>query len=77
MVQKAHIRYRSGYKYQLMRQEHLSDDQWREEADLELKRMCLKDGMPRVRALWVHIAVRKRGGPAASPESRKKIHTAP
>lgn len=63
--------------YQLMRQEHLSDDQWREEADLDLKRMCLKDGMPRARAWWVHIAVRKRGGPAASPELRKKIHTAP
>ena len=63
--------------YQLMRQEHLSDDQWREEADMELKRMCLEDGMPRVRAWWVHKAVRKGGGPAASPESRERIHEAP
>ena len=63
--------------YQLMRQEKLSKDRWREEADLELKRICLEDGMSRIRAWWVHRGVRLGGDPAASPESRKKIHTAP
>ena len=63
--------------YQLMRQELLSNDLWRAEADLELKRMCREDGMSRIRAWWVHRGVRIGGDPAASPESRKKIHTAP
>ena len=63
--------------YQLMRAERLSKDQWREEADLELKRICLKDGMSRIRAWWVHRGVRLGGDPSASPESRKEIHTAP
>lgn len=63
--------------YQLMRQEHLSTDRWRERADLELKRICREDGMSRIRAWWVHRGLRLGGGPAASPESRKPIHTAP
>jgi len=63
--------------YQLMRAKKLSKDQWREEADLELKRICLKDGMSRIRAWWVHIGVRLGGGSSASTESRKEIHTAP
>ena len=63
--------------YQLMRQELLSNERWRVEADLELKRICREDGMSRIRAWWVHRGVRLAGEPAASPESRKKIHTAP
>jgi len=63
--------------YQLMRAKKLSKDQWREEADLELKRICLKDGMSRIRAWWVHKGVRLGGGSSASTESRKEIHTAP
>ncbi len=63
--------------YQLMRHEHLDKDTWRETADLELKRMCREDGMSRIRAWWVHEAVRRWGDPAASPESRKPIKSAP
>jgi len=63
--------------YQLMRQKKLSKDRWRAEADLELKRICLEDGMSRIRAWWVHRGVRLGGDPSASPESRKEIHTAP
>ena len=63
--------------YQLMRQEELSKERWRDAADSELKRICLEDGMSRLRAWWVHRGVRLGGDPAASPESRKKIHTAP
>ena len=62
--------------YQLMRN-GLLPGSGREEADLELKRMCIEDGMWRVRAAWVHRGVRVGGGPAASPESLKKIHRAP
>lgn len=63
--------------YQLMRQEHLSQEQWRAVADLELKRLCREDGMWKVRAWWVHKAVSVWGKPAASPESRKKVSVAP
>ena len=63
--------------YQLMRDAGLSKEQWRDEADLELKRICLEDGMSSLRAWWVHRGVRVGGDPSASPDSRKPIHTAP
>lgn len=63
--------------YQLMRDAGLSKEQWRDEADLELKRICLEDGMCRLRAWWVHRGVRLGGDPSASPESRKPVRTAP
>jgi hypothetical protein len=63
--------------YQLMRMERLSKDQWRAEADRELKRFCLEDGMWKIRAWWVHRGVRLGGDPAASPETRKPISVAP
>jgi len=62
--------------YQLLRNE-LIDEKWRDEADEELRRICVEDDMPRICARWVYIAVRKWGKVAASPESRKKIHKAP
>ena len=62
--------------YQLLRNE-LIDEKWRDEADEELRRICREDDMSKIRAWWVYIAVRKWGNVAASPESRKKIHTAP
>lgn len=63
--------------YQLMRDHGLSPDRWRATADLELKRCCLEDGMSTLRAWWVHRGVRLGGGPAASPESRKPVLSAP
>lgn len=62
--------------YQLLRNE-LIDEKWRDEADDELRRICVEDGMSKICAKWVYIAVRKWGKVAASPESRKKIHKAP
>jgi hypothetical protein len=63
--------------YQLMRDHGLPVDPWRKVADLELKRLCLEDGMSSVRAWWVHRGVRLGGGAAASPESRKPVKSAP
>lgn len=62
--------------YQLMRNK-LVDQTFRDEADEELKRICLEDGMSRLRAWLVHRGVRLGGGPAASPESLKEIYKAP
>ena len=62
--------------YQLLRIKKL-EPKWRKESDNELARICREDGMSRIRAWWVLRSVRLGGGPAASPESRKPVHTAP
>jgi len=62
--------------YQLMRDNGLPT-QWRDEADTELRRCCFEDGMSWLRAWWVHRAVRLAATKEASPESQKKVYTAP
>ena len=62
--------------YQLMRQELLGSE-WRYAADKELNKICLEDGMSKVRAWWVYRAVQRMAGFAASPENKKKVHVAP
>ena len=63
--------------YQLMRNDRLSKDRWRNETDLELRRMCRQDGMSRLRAWWVYRGLKHFGDPAASPEQRKPVKMAP
>lgn len=63
--------------YQLMRMRLLENEKWRKEADKELRRICLEDGMPWLRAWWVYQGVRIGGKKAASTGSLKKVHTAP
>ena len=63
--------------YQIMRLQLLSKEQWRDEADLELKRICREDGMARFRAWYVYRSVRIWGDPATSPANRTKMQTAP
>ena len=62
--------------YQLMRTGTL-DIKWREQADKELKRICLEDGMSKIRAWYVYKSVRLFAGKAASAENTKKVYTAP
>lgn len=61
--------------YQLMRAKHL-DCGWREAADQELRRICIEDGMSRIRAWWVYTAVRKAGERYAQWQD-EEILTAP
>jgi len=63
--------------YQLIREEHLPETPNRELADQILRRLCLEDGMYRVRAWWVYHAVRKFGNPAADPSRKRPITLAP
>ena len=63
--------------YQLMRSTDLDGEKWRKTADDELKRICREDCMSRIRAWYVHRAVRKAAGYAALPEAQKEIHRAP
>lgn len=63
--------------YQLMRQGFLNHETWRGEADLELKRLCLEDGMWAIRAWWVYKGVQWFAEDAAKEDSRKEIFQAP
>jgi hypothetical protein len=63
--------------YQLMRMKHLSDELHRKDADKELRRMCIEDGMSSIRAFWVYESVRQFGGSAASADNVKPVLVAP
>jgi len=63
--------------YQLMREEYLDDDTCRIDADRLLRQMCREDGMTAIRAMWVYLAVRVGGGPAADPANSKPPTQAP
>jgi len=62
--------------YQLIRQ-GLVKDIWRKEADKELRRICLEDGMSKIRAWWVYHSVRLAGGSSAIPGNVREICVAP
>ena len=63
--------------YQLMRNKLIDKEKWRKKADGDLRRMCVEDGMSRIRAWWVHEAVRCCGDSAASEGMRKEVKKAP
>lgn len=63
--------------YQLMRMKLLSDELHRKTADEELKRICIEDGMSKIRAWWVYESVRQFGGAAASADKIKPVLRAP
>ena len=62
--------------YQLMRERKLPQSR-REDADRALQRICIEDGMSRIRAWWVYTGVRMGGGPSADPVNDKPILWAP
>ena len=62
--------------YQLMRN-NLLPSSCREDADQELHRICIEDGMNRFRAWYVLLGVRKGAGFAAAPKAKKEIRSAP
>jgi len=58
--------------YQAIAQGLLSKD-YRKRADLELRRLCLQDGMNKFRASYVYWAVRIFGGMAVSKKRESRI----
>ena len=62
--------------YQLMRM-GLLDRKWREQADRELERICVEDGMSKIRARIWYCVVQKIAGFGAKPGYRRKVLTAP
>jgi hypothetical protein len=63
--------------YQLMRENHLDHDLYREVADSTLRTLCLEDGMCTARAWWVYQGVRWGGHPSADPRYQRPVLTAP
>lgn len=61
--------------YQLMRMTLLSPD-LRDVGDRELQRICIEDGMTRIRAWWVYVGVSKFGGPNVRASNRRPIYLA-
>lgn len=62
--------------YQLMRQE-LLDRKWKDTADRLLQKVCIADGMWKVRAWWVYQGVKRGGFSGSHPNNRRRIFTAP
>jgi hypothetical protein len=62
--------------YQLMREGHLGFDM-RKYADDTLRDVCLEDGMWRIRAWWVHRAVRRFARRATLPSNKRPVKEAP
>jgi len=58
--------------YQLMRLGLLDRDEHRKAADMELRRICIEDGMWRFRAWYVYWAVRMFGKGAATAKATRK-----
>ncbi len=63
--------------YQLMREEELDKDIYKEPADILLQQMCKEDAMSAIRAWGVYRGVKIGGGPAADPANKKPIVRAP
>jgi len=63
--------------YQLIREGHLEEGKYREPADRLLQKMCIEDGMSKLRAWWVYKGVRLGGGPAVDPAHDKPLTWAP
>ena len=63
--------------YQLMREQILDKDTYREQADKLLQEMCKEDGMSSIRAWWVYKGLRIGGDSAASPSNKKPVIRAP
>ena len=62
--------------YQLLRMDRI-DSKWKKEADMELKKICIQDGMSKIRAWAAYCGVRAFGWPATLPENVKPVLKAP
>ena len=62
--------------YQLIRW-GLLPPETKKDADMELKKACIEDGMCRIRAWYVHWSVKRLASYACSPENKKEVLVAP
>lgn len=63
--------------YQLMREDLLDHEMYRKRADLELKKICMEDGMSWLRAEYVYRTVRATANVYADPAYDKIKREAP
>jgi len=62
--------------YELMRKGCINQE-WRKQADLELKKACIEDGMSKIRAWWVYQAVKTFAKRCTDSDNKRKVLTAP
>jgi hypothetical protein len=62
--------------YQMIREGYI-ERHWRDDADYELKRICLEDGMSEARANYVFWGVRVGGGTSIYGDGGKPLREAP
>ncbi len=62
--------------YQLMRMGLLGRDN-KDSADRALQKICIEDGMMKMRAWWVYRGVKLGGNPSTDPKNRKEIIQVP
>ena len=63
--------------YQLMREDLLDSETYRNQSDRLLQAHCREDGMSRMRAWMVYQGVHLGGGPSARSKNGKPLHRAP
>jgi len=63
--------------YQLMRDEKLDRDRWRDPADRLLRTICRADGMSSFRAWYVYQGLRLKGRSSTLPRPERETHRAP
>lgn len=63
--------------YQLMREDYLYRERSRDAADRLLQKICIEDGMCKLRAWWVYQAVKRFADPYADPKNSKPVLQAP
>lgn len=63
--------------YQLMRENKLDENTYRDKADRILQQICREDGMSDIRAWWVYQGVHLFGKPSADPAKKRPLTKAP
>ncbi len=63
--------------YQLMREKPLVAGKFKKPADRLLEKVCIEDGMSKIRAQWVYYGVKIGGRPATDPANKKRVIKAP
>ncbi len=63
--------------YQLMREDHLDHEIYRDIADRLLRKICIEDGVGAIRAWYVYHGVKWFADPFADPANDKPILVAP
>lgn len=63
--------------YQLMRNESISAKDYKDDADVLFKDICIEDGVSEIIAKVYYLGLKLAGEPSTNPRNKKKIKKAP